>query len=175
MGIESLVRRCVDVFQSAFKKSQKPRKRIVHRPRVHIEDLEIRCFLSATAGLATIIQPDSKTLVIGSSTDLSTGNDDIDIVRQPPNGSLDPSFGTFETDGLAFFPVDLTGDGADVAYAVAIDPDTNDIVVAGTAATDDEGVSSAAVIRWKFNGHLDTLFADGGLATIDFENPAPPG
>ena len=133
MGIESLVRRCVGVFQSVFKKSQKPRKRTIHRPRVQIEDLEIRCFLSATAGLATIIQPDGNTLVIGSSTDLSNGNSDFAIAQLNVDGTPDT---TFSEDGQVPVPFNLPGS---------------------------EG-----------NGHLDTLFANGGLATIDFENPALP-
>lgn len=116
-------------------------------------------------------QADWRLILAGVTQLTDTGNYDYGVVRLTPNGSLDPAFGT---DGLAFFPIDLTGDGADAAYGVAVDPDTNKIIVAGSARTDDEGGSSAAVLRLTSSGNLDALFADGGLARIDFEDPEQP-
>ncbi|MDB5337217.1 MAG: hypothetical protein JWN70_2836, partial [Planctomycetaceae bacterium] len=113
-------------------------------------------------------QANGRLVLAGFVQLTDTGNYDYGVVRLTPNGSIDPGFGV---DGQVLMPIDLTGDGADVAYGVAIDPSTNDIVVAGTAVTDDQGGSSAAVIRLTSTGDLDALFAANGLATINFEDP----
>ena len=166
MAIDSLVRRCVAVFDPLFNKSPRPRKRTAYRPRVQIEDLEIRCFLSATAGLATIIQPDGKTLVIGSSTDLANGNSDFAIARLNVDGTPDT---TFSEDGQVLVPFNLLGaeGGEDVANSVAIQDDGK-ILVGGYVQSSPGGDYDFAVARLNFDGSLDTSFGNDGKATVDF-------
>lgn len=166
MAVESLVRRCVEVCESVFKRSQKPRKRAVRMPRVPVEDLEIRCFLSATAGLATIIQPDGKTLVIGSSTDLANGNSEFAIARLNVDGTPDT---TFSEDGQVLIPFNLLGSdgGEDVANCVALQPDGK-IIVGGYAQSSFNGDYDFAVARLNYDGSLDTTFGGDGKAIVDF-------
>ncbi len=166
MAIDSLVRRCVTAFETVFNRPQRPRKRTAWRPRIQIEDLEIRCFLSATAGLATIIQPDGKTLVIGSSTDLANGNSDFAIARLNVDGTPDT---TFSEDGRVLVPFNLLGSGGgeDVATSVALQDDGK-IIVGGYAQRSVNGDYDFAVARLNFDGSLDTSFSGDGKATVDF-------
>ena len=73
-------------------------------------------------------------------------------------GELDPSFGNGGTVITSF-------GGADVASAVAIQPDGK-LVVAGR--TNIAGNTVFALARYDPNGGLDPAFGTGGLVTTDF-------
>ena len=73
-------------------------------------------------------------------------------------GDLDPSFGT---GGIVI----TSFGGADVASAVAVQPDGK-LVVAGR--TNIAGNTVFALARYNPNGGLDPAFGTGGLVTTDF-------
>lgn len=107
-------------------------------------------------GNAVAIQNDNKIIVAGSIT--PGGNDDFQIIRYNPNGTLDTSFnytGKVYTD---------FGISNDYAYSIKIQPD-NKIVVAGLSGV--FGINTFfAVARYQTNGALDTSFdLDGKLRT----------
>jgi uncharacterized delta-60 repeat protein len=72
----------------------------------------------------------------------------------------------FDGDGFALtaFP---NGDGPDGAFAIARDPATGKLVVAGVSAQNGTG-ADFAVARYDTNGTLDTTFSADGLVTTDF-------
>lgn len=167
MRLNALVNRCMVAIESALKKSRKPRKRTIRLPRVHIEDLEIRCFLSASYGLATVIQPDGKTLVVGATADLPYGNADFAIARLNVDGTPDL---TFSDDGQVVIPFNLLGEegGEDVATSVAIQEDGK-IVLGGYAQVNTKGDYDFAAVRLHENGLLDQTFGFDGRTTFGFQ------
>jgi uncharacterized delta-60 repeat protein len=70
-------------------------------------------------------------------------------------GDLDPSFGNGGV--VATF---MSNNGSDKAHAIAADPGTSRVVVAGTATVG--GWPSIAIARYSADGTLDTTFGDGG-------------
>jgi uncharacterized delta-60 repeat protein len=99
-------------------------------------------------GNAVIVQPDGKTVVVGSSNGSSA------LARYNTDGSLDSSFGSGGR---------VLADADGSAQAVALQADGK-IVVAGTAG------SHFAVWRFTTTGALDTSFDGDGKATADFGN-----
>jgi uncharacterized delta-60 repeat protein len=85
---------------------------------------------------------------------------DLVALRYLPSGALDPTFGA---GGVARVhlsqPMQVT--------AMALQPDGK-IVLAGSQTTSGSSQTASAVARLDANGALDTGFAGGGLATIDF-------
>lgn len=77
---------------------------------------------------ALAIQPDGKILVVGK-TNIDSGTDDLLMVRFNGNGFLDMSFGGGQ--GAVTF---ATAGTAESGNAVAVDPDTEKILVAGSMA-----------------------------------------
>lgn len=167
MRLTALTSRCLNLLKSFHKAFRKPRKRKLRLARVPIEDLEIRCFLSASAGLATVIQPDGKTIVVGSAEDLSNGNRDFAITRLNLDGTPDT---TFNGNGTILVPFNLLGSagGDDVATSVALQQDGK-IVVGGYAQTSENGDYDFAVARLNFDGSPDLTFSNDGLATVGFQ------
>lgn len=166
MNMQRIMKQCVTTFDYVFQRPRKPQKRKLRPVRIPIEDLEIRCFLSATAGLATVFQPDGKILVIGSSTNLTTGNADFAIARLNNDGTPDT---TFSDDGQVLVPFNLLGNagGEDVATSVALQDDGK-ILVAGYAQASSNGDYDFAIARLNYDGSLDTTFSGDGKVTIDF-------
>lgn len=167
MRMNAFVKRCMAAFEIALKKSRKPRRRTIRLPRIHIEDLEIRCFLSASYGLATVIQPDGKTLVVGATADLPDGNKDFAIARLNVDGTPDMSF---SGDGQVVIPFNLLGaqGGVDVATCVAIQEDGK-IVLGGYAQANTKGDYDFAAVRLHADGTLDQTFGIDGRTTVAFQ------
>lgn len=167
MSLNALTTRTLALYDTFIQKLRKPRKRAMRLPRVPIEDLEIRCFLSASMGLATVIQPDGKTLIVGSAEDLTNGNRDFAISRLNVDGSPDT---TFNGDGRALVPFNLLGaaGGDDVATSVALQQDGK-IIVGGYAQASESGDYDFAVVRLNFDGSPDLTFGNGAKTTVGFQ------
>ena len=105
-------------------------------------------------GNAIAIQADGKLVVAGSAK--TAGVHDIAVVRYNTDGSLDTSF---DTDGAATTAI---GSGADVARAVAIQPDGK-ILIAGSSHNGSN--NDFAMVRYETDGSLDTSFGTGGKVT----------
>jgi uncharacterized delta-60 repeat protein len=107
-------------------------------------------------GNGVAIQSDGKIVVAGNSN-----NSDFAVARYNTNGSLDTSF-----DGDGKVVTDFGG-STDIANAVAIDPTTGKIVVAGYTV----GFPFYALVRYNTNGSLDTSFdGDGKLVLSGAEH-----
>jgi uncharacterized delta-60 repeat protein len=102
-------------------------------------------------GLA--IQSNGKIVIAGSSKNAS-GNFDFAAVRLNSNGSFDT---TFNTDGLATFPI---GSGSDEAYAVAVNPTSGKIALAGYGNS--TTFNDFALVVLTSGGLLDLTFAHTG-------------
>ncbi len=76
----------------------------------------------------------------------------------------DPTFGT---GGIVTTPIGPTAGDEDAAYAMAIEPSSGKIVLAGTS----EGGDEFAVARYNANGSLDTSFSTDGIVTTDISGP----
>lgn len=100
-------------------------------------------------------QPDGKLVAAGST--FNGSNTDFAIVRYTAIGSLDSTFGT---GGIVTTPI---GTGADIAYAVAVQPDGK-IVAAGLRSNASKTGHNydIALVRYNANGSLDTGFGTGG-------------
>jgi uncharacterized delta-60 repeat protein len=110
---------------------------------------------------AVAVQEDGKTVVAGySSNNLNGQVRDFAVARLKTNGGLDS---TFSSDGKRTFGFG-NGDGNDVAYGVAIQPNGK-IVVAGSS---DQSVTEFAVARLNANGSLDQTFSGDGKLTFHF-------
>lgn len=104
---------------------------------------------------ALAVQADGKVITVGS-TDTVAGGADFALVRHGRDGTLDAAFGNGGKVVTAIAPAR----GADVATAVAVQPDGR-IVVAGhtaTTATDTDFV----LVRYNADGSLDPSFGTGG-------------
>lgn len=107
------------------------------------------------------IQPDGGIVVVGSSTNASSGKD-LTITRFQTNGTLDTSF---SGDGILTVPV-APGDGDDAATDAKIQLDGR-IVVVGYAS---EPFDDWAAVRILADGSLDTTFGGGdGIVITKFE------
>jgi uncharacterized delta-60 repeat protein len=102
---------------------------------------------------ASVIQPDGKIVVVGSSGCCGiTGDNGFAVARYNVDGSLD---NTFDGDGRVFT---LSGIYGASANAVVIQSDGK-IVVAGSSYSKS---ASFAVVRYNTNGSLDTSFGTDG-------------
>lgn len=111
----------------------------------------------------SLLQPDGKILLAGS-LHVGTGNDrSFALARLNVDGSLDSSFGT---NGKADVYFDVIPDGADDAYAVALDT-SGRILVAGRAQTSNSGDTAFAVARLTSSGYSDTTFGSLGKTVIN--------
>ncbi len=114
-------------------------------------------FGSAASASAVLLQPDNKTLVIGTS-----GNSPkFSIARFNAAGALDNSFGNGAGKVVLNFPTDST------ANAAALEGDGK-ILIAGSAINAGDGLENFRVVRLNANGSVDTTFGAGGNAIIDF-------
>jgi uncharacterized delta-60 repeat protein/RHS repeat-associated protein len=109
-------------------------------------------FGSTSGAMAVAVQPDGKTVVVGSS---GGNGGEFAVARYNLDGSLDSSFGTGGKVNANF------GAGYDQAYAVVLQPDGK-IVVGGSQNT-----SRLALARYNADGSLDTSFdGDGKVTTL---------
>jgi uncharacterized delta-60 repeat protein len=114
---------------------------------------------------AVLVQPDGKIVVAGSvlmvvaSGNSRVNQNDFGLVRLNTDGSLDNGFGD-EGKVITDF-----GNGVDVAYALALQPDGK-IVVAGVATNGTD--QDFALARYHTDGTLDVGFGKGGKARTDF-------
>jgi uncharacterized delta-60 repeat protein len=115
----------------------------------------------ASTATAVALQPDGKIVAAGFST-----NNEIALARYTTAGALDKSFGS---GGIVTTAIGGLGSAA---YAVALQPDGN-IVVVGTSGNlqpcGPNGVtlefSNFALARYTASGSLDASFGSGGTVT----------
>lgn len=105
---------------------------------------------------AVALQPNGKIVAAGWSRALLT----FALIRKNAIGVLDPSFGN---GGILLTQLR----GADVANAVAIQPDGK-IVVAGWASPSWGADADFALARYNPDGSYDTAFGDQGKVLTDF-------
>jgi len=101
---------------------------------------------------AVLLQPNSKTIVAGST---SSGGTDFALARYTKDGALDPIFGG---DGM----VTTDFGGGDVAWGLAFRPGGG-IVAAGNTN------GGPAVARYRWDGSLDPTFDGDGKSTPGLE------
>src|SRR5262249_53081515 len=89
---------------------------------------------------AMVLQPDGKTILVGSAQPVSP-NYDFAIARLTPNGTFDPAFNAVGKVTVGF---DIGGNGKDRAFGVALQPDGK-IVVVGSAQVSNTGFDFAII------------------------------
>ncbi|MGI8849886.1 MAG: hypothetical protein ACR2HT_06930, partial [Pyrinomonadaceae bacterium] len=115
---------------------------------------------SGTIFYAVAIQPDGKIVIAGR---IVTSNADFVLIRYNKDSSLDTSFGT---GGIVITPISSL---ADIAYAVAIQPDGR-IVAAGSSGPFPS--VDFALARYNPDGSLDNSFGTGGKVITNINNSA---
>lgn len=116
------------------------------------------CYIDSY-GYALALQTDGKIVVAGA---VESGTQyDFLALRLNSDGSFDS---TFNLDGIATFPI---GSSNDKAYAVAIQPSTGKIVLAGYSYNSATS-NNFALVGLTFNGLYDLNFGSGGKITTDF-------
>jgi len=118
-------------------------------------------------GQGVALQSDGKIIIVGESHNVSGGYSDSLLLRYNSNGTLDTTFGA---GGAVFYDI---GDGSDIGYAVAIQPDGKIVITgvhwSGSAATD------LQVLRYANNGTLDATFGTGGVVRYGAANVSDAG
>jgi uncharacterized delta-60 repeat protein len=107
---------------------------------------------------SSILRDSAGRIVVAGQTSAGTGGGDFAVARLTAAGALDPSFGTAGKTLVDF-------SGIDRAFAAALAPDGGVVVVGGSNIT---GAGTYAVARLTAAGALDSAFASGGKATVDF-------
>lgn len=146
----------------------KPRKRRqANWDYLTTEPLEQRCVLTVSQAWASVLQPDGRTIVVGSAFDPMTGNSDFAVARLNVDGTPDT---TFNGDGQVLVPFNRLGTtgGEDVATCVTLQADGK-ILVGGYAQTSLSGDYDFAVARLNFDGTLDDSFGNAARTTIAFQ------
>ena len=105
---------------------------------------------------ALAVLPDDKLLIAGQAGSMF-GNIDFLLMRLNADGTPDTAFGS---GGIVRTAV---GTNADIAYAIAVQPDGR-IVLAGSSIAAD-GRNDFALARYNANGTLDATFGSGGVVT----------
>lgn len=106
---------------------------------------------------AVLVEPDGK-IVIGGYSDASGTDMDFLVVRYNTDGTLDTTFG----DGGK--TITNIGDGTDIVFSLARQPDGK-IVAGGSAAFSQSTGQDFALIRYNTDGSLDAGFGVGGKVT----------
>lgn len=119
---------------------------------------------SGDAAYDVAVQPDGSIVVAGATNTKITDTRFI-VARYTGDGSLDDTFGPGDN-GYAITNFSATND---TAYAVALQPDDDKIVVAGI--TDEGGQNpDFALARYNIDGSLDTALGSDGQITTDLSN-----
>jgi uncharacterized delta-60 repeat protein len=115
---------------------------------------------------AVAIQLDENVVIAGNSG-VSTGTSNFLLYRMSPGGVLDIGADTVNGTG----PATVTWGNDDRCAAVAIDPVTGDIVLAGStdATGSPDDLADFAVARFLSTGVLDTSFDGDGTRLIDID------
>jgi uncharacterized delta-60 repeat protein len=158
----------------------------------HIEALELRCLLSASAGSldlsfgpthtgvarlafsgptpdiagAVVVQADGKIVVAGRGGRGEAGGLGITLARYNVDGSPDKTFGPTR-DGQSLIPIGYdTSD--DLPTALALQPDGK--IVLGHAQSGAPGLNYGyfTVVRFTRDGIIDQTFGDRGYAVVGF-------
>ena len=122
------------------------------------------------------LQSKGAIVLAGAAFHKSSTDGDFALARYLPNGSLDTSFGPSHN-GTVTTPISTvissTSPGAsknDTAWAVAIQPNDQKIVVGGqtyaetyTTATGTYADYNSALVRYNTDGSLDLSFGKGGI------------
>ncbi len=105
---------------------------------------------------------DGKILVTGSL------GSRFALARYNPDGSLDTSFGSGDTNNVGTVPgiVQTEFGAVAVSFGMEVRSDGK-IIVAGNVFLTAGSTSDAAVARYDADGHLDVTFGSGGLGTLD--------
>ena len=103
------------------------------------------------------LQNDGKIVVAGQT--FNGANNDICLLRYESNGSLDATFDGNSGTGNGIITT-AVGNGTDLGYGVAVQPDGK-IIVAGYYFN---VTNDAVVLRYDTNGVLDTSFDGDGIA-----------
>jgi uncharacterized delta-60 repeat protein len=125
---------------------------------------------------ASVAQADGKTVVVGSSEEVSSGGlneSDWSVARFSPDGVLDSSFGNggISTPGITFTYGSAGVVGYTSAEGVALQPDGKIIVVGNIYLGNDGMLTNGAgtlakVVRLNADGTLDTTFGNNGIVTL---------
>lgn len=112
---------------------------------------------------ASVVQPDGKIVIVGSTAATDGNGTDIAIARLNPDSTLDLSFGesldgVTPGGGTVIIPL---GTASDAAYGVALAPDGG-ILVAGSVADSTNGFASLAIVlKLTPAGLADPSFGTG--------------
>lgn len=109
-------------------------------------------------GQAVVLQPNGKIVMVGNSSNSTTGFVEFVLTRYLPDGNLDPTFGG---DGVV---TTSFGDTSAITHTAAVQPDGR-IIAAGY--TIDNGVRALALARYLPNGNLDRSFGGDGKVTLN--------
>ncbi|NUM36053.1 MAG: hypothetical protein HUU50_16045 [Candidatus Brocadiae bacterium] len=109
--------------------------------------------------LALALLPNGKILAAGYAD--MTPKTDFALARYNANGTLDTTFGTNGKTTTDFF------DDADVAFGMAVFPDSK-IILVGSAYNGAGADPIFALAKYNANGTLDTTFGTGGKVTTTF-------
>jgi uncharacterized delta-60 repeat protein len=118
---------------------------------------------SNDTGSGVAVQSDGKIVVVGTTSDPTTFNNDFALARINTDGTLDSHFGT---GGEAFSDFG----GAEASGVVVLT--SGAIVVGGTTTNPVSFNSDLAAARYGSGGVLDTTFGVAGLALADFAGPS---
>ncbi|MCC7028649.1 MAG: T9SS type A sorting domain-containing protein [Saprospiraceae bacterium] len=116
----------------------------------------------------TIVLPNDKILSVGwtSTNSYIESKNDIIIVKQNADGSMDTSF---DTDGI--LSLDVNGN-ADIAYS-AIGIDNGQILVVGYATNMSD--KDFIILKYNADGTLDSSFGNNGTVISDFSESIDSG
>jgi uncharacterized delta-60 repeat protein len=113
--------------------------------------------VASDRSLAAALQTDGKIISAGYAYSAASGNYQFALARYNADGSLDTSFGAAGKVTTDF------GNGANVARAIALQPD-GQIVVVGYASNG--GDNDFAVVRYNADGSLDASFGASGNGKV---------
>lgn len=112
---------------------------------------------------AVALQANGKIVVAGYIVSSTSTGEDIGVMRYNTDGSLDSTFGNAGI--VETSPGNVNG--ADDAYALAIDPSGRILIAGFTGYDSTTGLPSRPdLLRYMPSGILDPSFGSGGLATI---------
>lgn len=114
---------------------------------------------------ASLVQPDGKVLLVGSTNSPTSPGTDFAVARLNPDASLDQTFGVTLAGGRGggLFELDLPASNADAFYGAVLQPDGKILLVGtlGNAAQSQFGDASfgiAVVVRLNPDGTPDGSF-----------------